>query len=96
MVYPGGVLCGRALTVIYMPLRKVENDVTNKIGKEDGRIGNQVSWPIDRLVKGDVYVTDVYNREIGGPIIGGNLAKTSLRFLTLIQLRTYPRSYGCS
>lgn len=76
MVHPGGVLCGRALTVTYMPLRKIESDVTNRIGKEDGRIGNQVSWPIDMLVKGDVYVADVYNREIGGPIIGGNLANS--------------------
>jgi regulator of RNase E activity RraA len=73
MVHPGEVLCGRALTVTYMPLRKVANDVTNEIGKEDGRVGNQVSWPIDMLSKGDVYVADCYNREIGGPIIGGNL-----------------------
>ena len=76
MVHPGAVLVGRALTVTYMPLRKVENEVTNDIGKADGRIGNQVSWPIDMLVKGDVYVADVYNREIGGPIIGGNLANS--------------------
>jgi regulator of RNase E activity RraA len=57
-----------------MPLRKVMNEVTDEIGKDDGRIGGQVSWPIDMLVKGDVYVADVYNREHGGPIIGGNLA----------------------
>jgi 4-hydroxy-4-methyl-2-oxoglutarate aldolase len=73
-VHPGAVLCGRALTVTYMPLRKVMNEVTDEIGKDDGRIGGQVSWPIDMLVKGDVYVADVYNREHGGPIIGGNLA----------------------
>lgn len=73
-VHPGEVLCGRALTVTYMPLRKVMDEVTNEIGKKDGRIGGQVSWPIDMLVDGDVYVADVYNREHGGPIIGGNLA----------------------
>lgn len=76
MVHPGEVLCGRAVTVTYMPLRKVANDVTNEIGKEEGRVGGQVSWPIDTLVKGDVYVADVYRREHGGPIIGGNLANS--------------------
>lgn len=76
MIHPGKVLCGRALTVTYMPLRKVENEVTNQIGKEEGRVGNQISWPIDMLTKGDVYVADVYNREIGGPIIGGNLGNS--------------------
>ena len=75
-VHPGGVLCGRAMTVTYMPKRKDVDDVTNRIGKEEGRIGNQVSWPIDMLVKGDVYVADIYNREQGGPIIGGNLANS--------------------
>lgn len=75
-VHPGAVLCGRALTVTYMPLRRVVNEVTNQIGKEEGRIGNQISWPIDMLNKGDVYVADIYNREIGGPIIGGNLASS--------------------
>ncbi|MFC1761079.1 RraA family protein [Planctomycetota bacterium] len=72
-VHPGGVLVGRALTVMYMPKRTVVNNVINEEGKKDGRIGNQVSWPIDMLVKGDVYVADVYGREIGGPIIGSNL-----------------------
>jgi 4-hydroxy-4-methyl-2-oxoglutarate aldolase len=76
MVHPGKVLCGRALTVTYMPKRKVADDVTNEIGKEDGRIGNQISWPIDMLSPGDVYVADIYKREIGGPIIGGNLANS--------------------
>lgn len=75
-VHPGAVLCGRALTVTYMPKRRVEDAVTNEIGKVEGRIGNQISWPIDMLTMGDVYVADVYNREEGGPIIGGNLASS--------------------
>lgn len=64
------------MTVTYMPLRKAANETTNEIGKEEGRIGNQVSWPIDMLSQGDIYGADVYNREIGGPIIGGNLASS--------------------
>ncbi len=75
-VHPGGVLVGRALTVMYMPLRADVNNEINKAGEAAGRIGNQVSWPIDMLVPGDVYVADVYGREVGGPIIGGNLANS--------------------
>lgn len=75
-VHPGGVLVGRALTVMYMPRRPDVNETINKEGKEAGRIGDQVSWPIDMLVPGDVYVADVYGREVGGPIIGGNLGNS--------------------
>lgn len=76
MVHPGEVLCGRALTATYMPKRRVADEVTREIGKEDGRIGNVISWPIDMLTPGDVYVADIYNRKVGGPIIGGNLANS--------------------
>jgi len=75
-VHPGEILCGRAMTVQYMPLRKVANDVINEMGETDGRIGAQVSWPIDMLVQGDVYVADVYRRLEGGPIIGASLGTT--------------------
>lgn len=75
-VHPGETLCGRAMTVQYMPLRKATNDVINEMGKAAGRIGAQVSWPIDMLVQGDVYVADVYKRLEGGPIIGASLGTT--------------------
>jgi len=75
-VHPGAVLCGRALTATYMPKRRVADEVTREIGKEEGRIGNQISWPIDMLTDGDVYVADIYKRTVGGPIIGGNLASS--------------------
>ncbi|MFC2098859.1 RraA family protein [Bacteroidota bacterium] len=75
-VHPGGVLVGRALTVMYMPRRPDLQDEIIRQGKEDGRVGDQVSWPIDMLEKGDVYVADVYGREVGGPIIGGNLGNS--------------------
>ena len=52
MVHPGEVLCGRALTATYMPKRRVADEVTREIGKEDGRIGNVISWPIDMLTPG--------------------------------------------
>ena len=75
-VHPGETLCGRAFTVQYMPLRKVANDVIDEMGDEAGRIGDQVSWPIDMLVQGDVYVADIYERVEGGPIIGASLGTT--------------------
>lgn len=39
-----------------------------------GCIGDQISWPIDKLVPGDVYVADVHGKIEQGPIIGDNLA----------------------
>ena len=74
-----GVLVGRALTVTYMPRRSGMNEVIDEIGKKEGRVGNQVSWPIDMLVMGDVYVADVHDQEVGGPIIGGNLATAIMK-----------------
>ena len=76
-VHPGGVLCGRAMTAMYMPLRKDVNEVVNTQAGEDGRVGAQVTWPIDMLQQGDVYVADVYNnKDDGGPIIGASLGTT--------------------
>ncbi|MDA0349547.1 MAG: RraA family protein [Verrucomicrobia bacterium] len=76
-VNPGGVLCGRAMTAMYMPLRKDVNEVVNTQAEEDGRVGAQVTWPIDMLQQGDVYVADVYNnKDDGGPIIGASLGTT--------------------
>ncbi len=43
-------------------------------GDRAGCIGDQISWPIDLLVTGDVYVADVYGKHEQGPIIGDNLS----------------------
>ena len=76
-VHPGEVLCGRAMTAMYMPLRKDVNEVVDIQAEEDGRVGAQVTWPIDMLEQGDVYVADVYNNQSdGGPIIGASLGTT--------------------
>ena len=76
-VHPGGVLCGRAMTAMYMPLRKDVNEVVDAQAEVDGHVGAQVTWPIDMLQQGDVYVADVYdNRDDGGPIIGASLGTT--------------------
>ncbi len=64
---------GRAVTVQYMPNRPdVANQVIKK-GRANGEIGNTNSWPIDRLVEGDVYVADGFGKIVDGTLIGDNL-----------------------
>lgn len=76
--HPGGVLCGRALTALYMPRRPDMRQVMETRGEQAGQIGDQISWPIDALVPGDVYVADVYGKIAEGPVIGENLATAIL------------------
>jgi regulator of RNase E activity RraA len=64
---------GRALTVQYMPNRPDISDQIKKTGLENGEVGNTNSWPIDRLVKYDVYVADGFGKIIDGTLIGDNL-----------------------
>lgn len=72
--HPGGVLVGRALTALYMPRRPEMRRVMEEKGSRLGCIGDQISWPIDMLTPGDVYVADVYGKIDQGAIIGDNLA----------------------
>src|ERR1700749_1090357 len=46
---------GRAVTAMYMPTRPdIEKNIKAK-GAKEGRKGNTNAWPIDVLIKGDVY-----------------------------------------
>ena len=72
-IHPGEVLVGRVLTAQFMPVRPEVRKQLEKRGAEDGRIGDMISWPIDMLHKGDVYVADSYGKTEDGPIIGDNL-----------------------
>ncbi|PRY16369.1 regulator of RNase E activity RraA [Pontibacter ummariensis] len=77
VVNPDSVLVGRALTATFMPGRPDIHRVIDKKGHEkDGRIKSQNSWPIDMLVKGDVYVVDQFGAHEDGPTIGDNLANS--------------------
>lgn len=73
-IHTGKVLVGRVLTAQFMPLRPEIRKELEKEGEKAGRIGDMVSWPIDQLQKGDVYVADSYGKHNDGPIIGDNLA----------------------
>ena len=72
--HPGGTLCGRAVTAMYMPRRPVMRRIMEEKGEQSGQVGDQISWPIDALVQGDVYVADVFGKIVQGPVIGDNLA----------------------
>ena len=72
--HPGQVLVGRALTAMYMPRRPAMRKLMEEKGDRGGCIGDQISWPIDMLVPGDVYVADVFGKVGQGPVIGDNLS----------------------
>lgn len=72
--HPGQVLVGRALTAAYVPRRPDMRRLMEEKGSRLGNIGDQISWPIDLLVRGDVYVADVFGKIEQGPVIGDNLA----------------------
>ncbi|SKC50637.1 Regulator of RNase E activity RraA [Ohtaekwangia koreensis] len=76
VVRHGAVMAGRALTAMYIPSRPdVEKNIKER-GKKEGRIGNTNAWPIDKLVKGDIYVADCFGKTEGGTLIGDNLASS--------------------
>ena len=71
---PGKTLVGRAVTAVFMPRR---DDVRKNVFERalaSGCIGDQVSWPIDTLVPGDVYVADIFGKVADGATIGDNLS----------------------
>jgi regulator of RNase E activity RraA len=76
-INPDSVLVGRAVTATFMPGRPDVHKVIDEKGhKKDGRIKSQNSWPIDMLVKGDVYVVDQFGMHEDGPTIGDNLGNS--------------------
>ena len=72
--HPGGTLVGRAMTAMYMPRRPQMRAIMEEKGARCGCIGDQISWPIDMLAPGDVYVADVFGKIEEGPIVGDNLS----------------------
>jgi regulator of RNase E activity RraA len=77
VINPDSVLVGRALTATFMPGRPDLQRIIDKRGHEkDGRVKSQNSWPIDMLVKGDVYVVNQFGAHIDGPTIGDNLGNS--------------------
>lgn len=66
---------GRAVTAMFMPSRPdVEKNIKARGTGKDGRKGNTNAWPIETLVKGDVYVADNFGKIAGGTLMGSTLA----------------------
>ena len=72
VINPDSVLVGRAVTAIFMPARPDVWKAIDDRGKKEGRKG-QNTWPVDLLVKGDVYVADQFGAHKNGPTIGDNV-----------------------
>ena len=73
MVHDDVPVVGRAVTAMFMPTRPdIEKNIKDR-GAKMGRVGNTNAWPIDGLVKGDVYVADAFGKIRGGTLIGDNL-----------------------
>ncbi len=71
-INPDSVLVGRAVTATFMPGRPDVWGAIDARGKKAGKRG-QNSWPVDLLVKGDVYVADQFGAKKNGPTIGDNV-----------------------
>lgn len=72
IINPDSILIGRAVTATFMPGRPDIHDAIDERGKKAGKRG-QNSWPVDVLVKRDVYVADQFGIQINGPTIGDNV-----------------------
>ena len=72
MINPDSIMVGRAVTATFMPGRPDIHGAIDARGKAEGKKGQNV-WPVDLLVKGDVYVADQFGIQDGGPTIGDNV-----------------------
>ncbi|RYY61749.1 MAG: RraA family protein [Chitinophagaceae bacterium] len=72
VINPDSVLVGRAVTTTFMPGRPDLWKAIDTVGKKEGKKG-QNSWPVDLLVRGDVYVADQFGAKRNGPTIGDNV-----------------------
>ncbi|NDC77399.1 MAG: RraA family protein [Chitinophagia bacterium] len=76
VLHPDKPITGRALTVQYLPKRPDLDTKVRARGKEEARVGNFNSWPIDMLTPGDLYIADGYGKVIDGTLIGDNLGNS--------------------
>jgi 4-hydroxy-4-methyl-2-oxoglutarate aldolase len=76
VLHPDKPITGRALTVQYLPKRPDLDTKVRAKGKQEARVGNFNSWPIDMLTPGDLYIADGYGKVIDGTLIGDNLGNS--------------------
>lgn len=76
-INPDSVLVGRAVTATFMPGRPDLQKVIDDRGlTKEGRQKAQNTWPIEILIKGDVYVADQFGAHNNGPTVGDNLGNS--------------------
>ncbi len=74
MTHESPTLVGRALTCSFIPYRPDIADVVAQEGSEQGLNGRDKHWVMDKLVKDDVIVADLFGKKVGGAFVGDNLA----------------------
>ena len=74
MTHENPVLVGRAVTCNFIHHRPDLADVVEAAGKEQGLAGVDKHWVMDRLVRNDVIVADLLDKQVGGGFFGDNLA----------------------
>lgn len=72
VINPDSILIGRAVTATFIPGRPDIHNAIDERGKKEGKKG-QNSWPVDLLIKRDVYVADQFGIHVNGPTIGDNV-----------------------
>ncbi|HQJ20537.1 MAG TPA: hypothetical protein PLQ61_05015 [Bacteroidales bacterium] len=77
---PGEVMVGRVVTAQFMPARPDLDSLVKVVGKAEGRSqsGGINTWPIDVLIKDDIYVADGFLKVKDGTLIGSSLGNSIL------------------
>jgi regulator of RNase E activity RraA len=75
-LYDDVTVCGRASTIQFMPYRPDVNDAVLEQAKKKGMTDRQITWGIDYLQKGDVYVANVCEGYLDASHVGDNLGTT--------------------
>jgi 4-hydroxy-4-methyl-2-oxoglutarate aldolase len=75
-LYDDVTICGRVSTIQYMPFRPDVANALAKQGAKDGRARAFITWGIEQLVKGDVYVANVCEGYLDASSVGDNMSTT--------------------
>jgi 4-hydroxy-4-methyl-2-oxoglutarate aldolase len=75
-LYDNVTICGRVSTIQYMPFRPDVASALTKQAAKDGKARTHITWGIDQLVKGDVYVANVCEGILDASSVGDNMATT--------------------
>lgn len=75
-MYDDVTICGRASTIQFVPYRPDFNNAVLEVAIKKGMTDRQITWGIDYLEKGDVYVANVCEGYLDASHVGDNLGTT--------------------